>query len=292
MKKNITIGRLLIYLVLSVVALSCLLPFIHIFALSFSSSSAVNGKMVSLLPVDFTLESYKFVLRSDKFLTALWMSVKRVVLGVGLNMVLMVLTAYPLSRDSSKLPGRGVLSWYFVITMLIGGGMIPTYLVMVKLKMLNSIWALVLPGAVPVNSMIILLNFFRTIPKELEEAAEIDGAGLFRTLISVLLPVAKPSLATVGLFCIVGHWNAWFDGLIYMNQAKMYPLQSYLQTLIVDPELVIKNAGADYVRLLAMLNARTARAAQLFLGMLPILVVYPFLQKYFTTGLVLGSVKG
>lgn len=278
--------------ILIIMGASCLLPFVHILALSFSSSSAVNGKLVSLWPVDFTLASYSFVLRSEKFGQALLISIQRVVLGVSLNMLFMILTAYPLSRSSQQLPGRNAIAWYFVATMLVGGGMIPSYLLIVQLKLLNSIWALVLPGVLPVGSMIILLNFFRTIPKELEEAAMIDGAGHFRTLIDILLPVAKPSLATVGLFCIVGHWNAWFDGLIYMSRPRMYPLQSYLQTLIIDPELMIKNAGADYVRLLAVLNARTARAAQLFLGMLPILLVYPFLQKYFTTGLVLGSIKG
>lgn len=292
MKKTNATGQVIIYFVLTVSALTCLLPFVHILALSFSSSSAVNGGMVSLWPVDFTLESYKFVLKSDKFLNALIISVKRVLIGVSLNMILMIMTAYPLSRESSRLPGRAIISWYFVTTMLISGGLIPTYLVIVKLKLLNSLWALVLPGALPVSSMVILLNFFRTIPHELEEAAEIDGAGQLHTLLFVLLPVAKPSLATVALFSIVGHWNAWFDGLIYMNNTQMYPLQSYLQTLIVDPESVIRSAGADYVRLLAVLNARTARAAQLFLGMLPILLVYPFMQKYFTTGLVLGSVKG
>ncbi len=292
MQKKISLGQATIYLVLTLTAVLCLLPFIHILALSFSSSAAVNGKRVSLLPVDFTLESYKFVLRSDKFIRALVVSVIRVASGVSLNMLLMILTAYPLSRDSRRLPGRTAISWYFVVTMLISGGMIPSYLVMVKLKLLNSIWALILPGAVPVGNMIILMNFFRTMPKELEEAAEIDGAGCVRSLVSILLPVAKPSLATVGLFCIVSHWNSWFDGLIYMNQSTMYPLQTYLRTLIVDPDLLIRSAGDEYALLLAVLNARTARASQLFLGMLPVLVVYPFLQKYFTAGLVLGSVKG
>lgn len=292
MRKKLSCGQVIIYLVLTLTAVVCLLPFIHILALSFSSSAAVNGKRVSLWPVDFTLESYKFVLRSDKFISALIVSVLRVLSGVSLNMALMILTAYPLSRDSRRLPGRTAISWYFVVTMLISGGMIPSYLVMVKLKLLNTLWALILPGAVPVGNMIILMNFFRTMPKELEEAAEIDGAGCVRSLISILLPVAKPSLATVGLFCIVSHWNSWFDGLIYMNQASLYPLQTYLRTLIVDPDLLIRSAGDEYALLLAVLNARTARASQLFLGMLPVLVVYPFLQKYFTAGLVLGSVKG
>lgn len=292
MKRKLTFGRLIIYAILCLAAMACLLPFVHILALSFSSSAAVNGKMVSLLPVDFTLESYRFVLRNKQFMTSLWVSVRRVFFGVSLNLVMMILTAYPLSKDDHALPGRTAVSWYFVITMLISGGMIPLYLVIVKLKLINSMLALILPGALPVGNMIILMNFFRTLPKELEEAAQIDGAGPVRVLFSVLLPVAKPSLATVGLFCIVSHWNSWFDGLIYMNQSSMQPLQTYLQTLIVDPETMLRSTGEDYVRLMAVLNARTARAAQLFLGMLPVLVIYPFLQKYFTKGLVLGSVKG
>lgn len=280
------------YVILTITAACCLLPFINLLAVSFSESSAVAAGDVTFWPVGFTLDSYKFVASSDKFLRAFVISIIRVILGVAVNMLMMVITAYPLSRDNKQLAGRNIYAWFFVITILVGGGLIPTYLVIVKTGLINSIWALILPGALPVYNMVILLNFFRELPKELEEAARIDGASFWSVLWKIILPVSKPALATVGLFCIVSHWNSWFDGLIYMNTPRMYPLQSYLQTMIMNPEQMLQAAGSDYTKLLAMVNARTSRAAQLFLGALPILCVYPFLQKYFTTGLVMGSVKG
>ena len=137
------------------------------------------------------------------------------------------------------------------------------------------------------------MNFIRSLPEELEEAAAIDGASPIQILVRVLLPLLKPALATVGLFCIVAHWNDWFSGMIYMNSPKDYPLQTYLQSLLQNFEQLLQKEGSqDIQRLLAMMNARTGRAAQLFLGAIPVMLVYPFLQKYFTKGLVLGSVKG
>lgn len=260
------------YVILTITAACCLLPFINLLAVSFSESSAVAAGDVTFWPVGFTLDSYKFVASSDKFLRAFVISIIRVILGVAVNMLMMVITAYPLSRDNKQLAGRNIYAWFFVITMLVGGGLIPTYLVIVKTGLINSIWALILPGALPVYNMVILLNFFRELPKELEEAARIDGASFWSVLWKIILPVSKPALATVGLFCIVSHWNSWFDGLIYMNTPRMYPLQSYLQTMIMNPEQMLQAAGSDYTKLLAMVNARTSRAAQLFLGALPILL--------------------
>lgn len=280
------------YLILCTAGLLCLLPFINLLAVSLSSSSAVAAGDVSFIPREFTLSSYRFVLQSSRFTRAFLISLKRVALGVGLNMLLMICTAYPLSKGKKQLRGKTAYTWYFVITMLIGGGLIPTYLVIVKLRLIDTIWSLVLPGALPVYNMIILMNFFKSTPEELEEAAQIDGAGVWTTLWKIVLPISKPGLATVALFCIVSHWNSWFDGLIYMNNPGHYPLQSYLQTLVINPEQMLRIAGGDYTKILAMVNARTGRAAQLFLGALPILMVYPFLQKYFSGGLLMGSVKG
>ena len=185
---------------LILVSATCLLPFIHLLAVSFSGSAAVNAGKVGLLPVDFTTSAYEFALRGGKFLRALLISVERVVLGVGLNLILMVLTAYPLSKSSKKVAGRNIYMTFFVITMLISGGMIPTYLVVTKLGLKDTIWSLILPGALPVYNMVILMNFMRGIPEEIEEAAVIDGATPFQILVRILLPVLKPALATVGLF--------------------------------------------------------------------------------------------
>ena len=278
---------------LILVSLTCVLPFVHLLAVSFSGSAAVNAGKVGLLPVDFAVSAYAYALKGGKFLRALLISLERVVLGVGLNLVLMVITAYPLSKTSKKVSGRNIYMAFFVLTMLISGGMIPTYLVVTRLGLKDTIWSLILPGALPVYNMIILMNFMRGIPEEMEEAAAIDGATPFQILIKVILPVLKPALATVGLFCIVSHWNDWFSGMIYMNNPDNYPLQTYLQTLLQNFEQILQQEGSgDIQRLLVQMNARTGRAAQLFLGAIPVMLIYPFLQKYFTKGLVLGSVKG
>lgn len=280
------------YTILIITSLICILPFINLLAVSFSGSAAVSAGEVVFWPVDFTTKAYEFALTGGEFFRALWVSIERVVLGTLVNLVLMVLTAYPLSKTKDKVMGRGIYMGFFVVTMLFNGGLIPTYLIVVKTGLIDSLWALILPGALPVFSLIILMNFIRGLPEEIEESATIDGAGSVQILLRILLPLLKPALATVGLFSIVGHWNSWFDGIIYMNNPVHYPLQSYLQTLLLSFEQIMQRSSNDYTQLLAMMNARTGRAAQLFLGALPILAIYPFLQKYFTTGLVLGSVKG
>ena len=279
-------------LFLTLISLSCVLPFVHLLAISFSGSAAVSAGRVGFWPVDFTTYSYEFAFKGGKFFQAFWVSCKRVLLGVTINVVLMIMTAYPLSKPKEKLAGRNIYMGFFVLTMLIGGGLIPTYLVVVKAGLKNSIWSLILPGALPVSNMIILMNFIRGLPEELEEAAMIDGAGTVKILVRIILPLLKPALATVGLFSIVGHWNDWFAGMIYMSRAENYPLQTYLQSLMVSFEQMMQKSGTDYTVLLSMMNARTGRAAQLFLAALPVMMIYPFLQKYFTKGLVLGSVKG
>ena len=280
------------FIFLTLASLTCILPFIHLLALSFSSSSAVAAGRVGFWPIEPTLSAYEFALRGGKFVTALWVSVKRVLLGVSVNLVLMVLTAYPLSKPREKLAFRNIYMGFFVVTMILNGGLIPTYVLVVRLGLLNSLWALILPGALPVYNMVILMNFIRGLPEEIEEAALIDGANPIVCLVTRDLVLLAPSLATVGLFSIVGHWNDWFSGLIYMQDSARYPLQTYLQTLLRDFEEILRMAQGDYSQILSMMNARTGRAAQLFLGALPILAIYPLLQKHFTTGLVLGSVKG
>ena len=295
MKKTSTSRKIFMaitYLFLILTCLTCVLPFLNLLAVSFSSNSVVAAGKVTFWPKEFTTFSYEYALRGGKFLKALLVSVELVVLGTLANLILMVLTAYPLSKSKEKLLGRNIYMTFFVITMLIGGGLIPTYLVVVKAGLKNSIWSLILPGALPVYNMIILMNFIRGLPEELQEAARIDGANEMQVLRRVVLPLSKPALATVGLFCIVGHWNNWFGGIIYMSDTAKYPLQTYMQSLLQNFEAMMKLSGTDYALLLSQMNAQTGRAAQLFLGAIPVMLVYPFLQKYFTTGLTLGSVKG
>ena len=217
-------------------------------------------------------------------------SIERVVLGGGLGIFLTVLCAYPLSKSSQVFKMRTVYVWYFFITMLFSGGLIPGYVVISALHLKNTIWALVLPGAVSAYNILLMLNFYRQLPHELEEAAFIDGAGHFRTWFNVYLPCSVPSIATISLFTIVGQWNAWFDGLIYNTKTELYPLQSYLQTIVT--RLDFQNMSAEELQRLSALNQRSLIAAQMVIAIVPILLLYPFLQKYFVTGMVLGSVKG
>jgi putative aldouronate transport system permease protein len=280
------------YVFIVAVCLICALPIIHILAISFSSPHYIAAGQVSFWPKGFTLEPYTFAFESGRFMRAFWVSIQRVTLGVSINMILMIFTAYPLSKTTREFSARNYYMAFFAITMIFGGGLIPFYILIYNMGMLNSIWSLVIPGGLPVFSMIILMNFIRGLPRELEEAAMLDGAGYFRTLFLIMLPVLKPALATVALFSFVHHWNEWLLGMLFMNDPKNYPLQTYLQTLLTNFRELMRQMGPEYMQIVQRLNERSGRAAQLFLGMLPILVVYPFLQKYFTKGLVIGSVKG
>jgi putative aldouronate transport system permease protein len=271
-------------------AVLCILPLINLLAISLSSSSAAAAGLVKLWPVDFTWRAYEFIVQKPEFIRSLGVTLQRVALGVSLNMLLVILVAYPLSKDSSVLKGRTIYAWIFVFTMLFSGGLIPLYMTIKALGLIDSIWALVLPHALPVFNILILLNFFRGLPKELEEASHIDGAGHWTVLWRIYVPLSTPSLATITLFSIVGQWNAWFDGIIFMNSPENYPLQSYLYTVISAVDTLL--AGSVDLELLAEVSDRTAKSAQIFLGALPILLVYPFIQRFFMKGIVLGSVKG
>ncbi|WP_027087995.1 carbohydrate ABC transporter permease [Cohnella panacarvi] len=275
---------------LIIIALLCVLPLIHIIAVSFSSSTATAAGYVKLWPVDFTLESYKFTAGREGFWTSMLNSIERIALGTPLNLLLTVMVAYPLSKERRQFRFRLVYAWIFFMTMLFNGGLIPWYITLKELNLLDSIWALVLPGAVPVFSIVLLLNFFREVPKELEESAVIDGASQWTTLWRIYVPISKPAIATLALFSMVDHWNSWFDGLILMGDPSNYPLQSYIQTIVIQQNFTA--VSREDILSLAQISDRTLRSSQIFLASLPIVVAYPFLQKYFVKGIVLGSVKG
>ena len=293
MKKSVSewIFTVFNYFILILLAALCVLPFIHIIALSLSKSSAVSAGYVKLWPVEFTTYAYQFVMSRTAFWEAFVVTIQRVLLGGVINMVLVIMAAYPLSKEVSAFKPRTVYVWFFFITMLFAGGIVPLYLLLHQLKLLNTMWALVLPTALPVYNLILMLNFFRQIPKELDEAAFVDGALPFRVLWSIYVPCSLPAVATVALFTIVFHWNAWFDGIIYMNETSNYPLQSYLQTVIVGMKFSMADAGGTFSRLRELSN-RSVRSAQVIIAAIPVLLVYPLLQKYFVKGIVLGGVKG
>lgn len=276
--------------VLILLALSCLLPFVNAIAISLSEEQYVSAGRVLFWPKGFTTVSYRYLINRDSFWNSFRISIIRCVLGTAITLVLVMLTAYPLSKDRSKLKGRSLYSWYFFITMLVSGGMIPLYLLINSLKMRNTIWSLVLPGALPAYYVVLMLNFFRQIPIELEEAATIDGAGHLRTLFQVYIPVSLPSLATITLFSLVGHWNNWFDGTIYISQPDKLPLMTFLRNAVSNLNMS-EMTSAD-MELMKLLSDRSLKCAQIITATIPILCVYPFLQRYFVKGMVVGSVKG
>lgn len=275
---------------LGLLAVLCIFPIIHTLMLSLSSASAAASGRVTIWPVDFTLKSYQFVLDNPAFIKSFGISLLRVLVGTPVNMILTILVAYPLSRTDGQFRLRGFFVWFFLITILFSGGLIPLYMIIRQTRLIDNFWALIIPGAVPVFNVVLLSNSFKSLPKELEEAAAMDGAGHWTILFRILLPLSLPVLATLTLFTAVAHWNSWFDGLLLMNSPDKYPLQSYLQTVIInpDPRLITERDLA----LLKLISDRTTRAAQIFIAMVPILLIYPLLQRYFVTGIKLGSVKG
>lgn len=290
-KKSTLIANAVIYLFLFLTAAICILPILHTVALSLSDKAAAMGGQVSLWPIRFTLAAYQAILDDRQFFVSFGISIQRVILGVGLNMLLTILAAYPLSKPKRYFPHRNFYMWLMVFTMLFSGGLIPSYMLVSSLHLLDTIWALILPGAVPVFNVIILMNFFKGIPDELDEAARMDGANPWICLVRIFIPLALPSIATVTLFCIVNHWNAFFDGIIYINRSENIPLQTYIQRLVVE----VRDTSyltPEEIQRMNEISSRTFNSAKVFVTMIPIMLIYPFLQKYFVTGLVMGSVKG
>lgn len=282
--------NIIIYTILVIAAVSCVLPMINILATSFSDPGPAMAGQIGLWPKGFSLSAYNFIATNGAFWRAAGVTVKRLVLGVIVNTILTVMCAYPLSKTARRFPQRKYYIAFFLWAMLFSGGLIPTYLTVYRTGIMNTIWALILPGAVPLGNVILMMNFFRNLPDEIEEAAIIDGAGHWTVMLKIYVPLSTASLATVTLFAILGHWNAWFDGLIYNNSMDGYPLQTYMQT-ILSLDFSTISTITDAVKY-ARLSDRTVKAAQVFVGCFPVLVFYPFLQRYFTKGLVVGSVKG
>ncbi len=292
MVKKVTLGtkicQALIWLVVILMTLSCLLPLINMVAISLSSSNAVASNTVGLLPVELTFSTYEKLLNDSQFWASFWISVQRVVIGTIINMFFVITMAYPLSKSRLRFPAREIYIKIVIFAMLFSGGVIPLFMVVSKLNMINTIWALVLPGAVPVFNVILMVNFFKGVPVSLDEAASIDGASPLTVLVKIYLPVSLPALATVALFSIVNHWNDYFSGLLYMNKASLYPLQTYIQQLTVD---ITQITDAEQLKQLSTMSNRAFNATKIVVSTIPLLLIYPFLQKYFVSGIVIGAVK-
>lgn len=294
MKEKFGIRQFIIYLVVILLTLSCLIPLMNVISLSFSSSQAVASNKVGLWPEEFTFAAYEKIINDAQFWRSFGISVFRVAMALIINLFMIVTLAYPLSKSVKVFRSRKFFMNIMVFAMLFSGGMIPSYLVVRYLGLINSVWSLILPGAVPIGSVILVMNFFRSVPKSLEESALLDGANPWQILTRIYIPISLPSLATVSLFSIVGSWNDFFGGLIYITKIENYPLMTYIQSLSVNiAETLQKAGGMSTQQLQALLSVsnRNLNAAKIVVAIVPLLVIYPFLQKYFVQGIVVGAVK-
>ncbi|NOU72907.1 ABC transporter permease subunit [Paenibacillus sp. LMG 31458] len=281
----------ILIILLAAIALLCVLPLWYTLMVSLSEKSAAAAGIVRLWPIGLNVVSYQQIMRDSAFFQSFWVSIQRVVLGASLSFIVTVLMAYPLSKSTKDFRLRNILMWVLVFTMLFNGGLIPLYQTVKAYGLIDNIWVLVLSGGVPMFNVILVINFFRSLPKELEEAALVDGAGPWYTLFKLFLPLSVPVLATITLFSIVGHWNEFFSGLVFMTKPDNYPLQTYIRQMVVQMDPSQMNNDPETLKRLSEISNQTLNAAKIFIAMLPILVVYPFLQRFFIHGITLGSVK-
>ena len=273
-------------------ALACLVPFFYLLAVSLSDPIAVNEGNVGIVPVGANLSAYKMLIQKKDFWRSFRVSIDRVVLGTVLSLVVNILAAYPLSRSKKFFKGRIAYVMIFVVTMFFNGGIVPNYIIMTKLGLMDTIFALILPTALNAWNIVLLISFFREVPSELIEAAEMDGAGQYQILFKVVLPISLPAIATVTLFTAVAHWNNWFDGYMYMENSANYPLQTYIYNVINQANELLRNPNNQQQGgQAAETTIKTLQCAQIFIGMLPVMLIYPFVQKYFIKGLTQGGVK-
>ncbi|WP_138751834.1 carbohydrate ABC transporter permease [Paenibacillus sinopodophylli] len=276
------------FIVLLLCTLLCLAPFLHILAISLSSVKPIQAGLVSLIPIDLNFEAYSKVFMDPAMIRSLFFTILLTVIFTVMCMVLTIAMGYPLAKK--KLRGRKLFMFVVVITMFFSGGIIPEYILIKNLGLLDSMWALILPGLINPFYLIILISFFNNIPESLEESAEIDGSSHFRTLISIMIPLSLPVITTLSLFYAVGRWNGFTDTLMYINSPSLYPLQLKLYQLIQNNMVseLIQMEGSQ----MATVVPESLKAASVIFATVPILIVYPWLQRYFVSGVMLGAVKG
>lgn len=276
-------------IIMLAVLITTLYPFWYVLVLSMSGMDKGGG--IQLWPAEFSLDAYKVMLNYDLVWSGYLNTIVRCIIGTTLSVIFTAMTAYPLSKKG--LPFGNFFTNLILFTMLFSGGLIPTYLLVKDLQMLNTLWALVLPSMLGAYNIFIVRNFFRSIPGDLEESARIDGAGWFTIWLKIILPLAKPVLATVTLWILVANWNSWFDALIYITDNNKTVLQ------IVLRKISIENNAADVTAIAAkmakggdQIASKTLESAMVVVTIVPMLITYPFLQKYFVKGIMIGSVKG
>ncbi|CAI6086588.1 carbohydrate ABC transporter permease [Cohnella sp. JJ-181] len=277
-----------IYAVLIAMGLATLLPFANVLSKAISEEWAITAGQVGIFPVGFQLDTMKFVVTNGRFLHSLGISALISVVGTLLSLVVTAMTAYPLSKR--ELPGMGVLIVLFIFTMLFNGGIIPNYLLIRELRLIDHLGSLVLPALVSVFNMLVIKSYFEGLPASLEESARLEGARNYTILFRIILPLSGPVLATIGLFYAVSFWNDYFNPMLYINSTSLKPLQLYLQDIVMNADTSsILNQSADD---LMNVQPEAIRSATVIASTIPILLVYPFLQKYFIKGVLIGSVKG
>lgn len=268
-----------------------LYPCIFVLAASFSSGTAVEAGRVYLWPVDFSLEGYKTVFKTDEVYLGFRNSLFYTSVGTVINIVVTMIAAYVMSRYD--MPGRNGFMMFFAFTMFFSGGLIPSYMLIQNLNMLNTVWALLLPGALGVYNMIIARTFIQSnIPIELLEASQIDGCSDFKYFISVVIPLSKTVIAVLTLFYAVGHWNSYFNAMIYLNTKKLYPLTIFLREILLASRIDPSTVEDPELQALIAKAAAVIKYALIVVSMIPILLIYPFIQKYFVKGVMIGSIKG
>lgn len=288
-KKKLPVSQWVLCIVMFLFVAVCVLPFFNVIALSLSSKSAILRGDVGLWPKEFTTKAYDVIVQDKSMWKSLFYTIKLTVIYTALSMVLTVLIAFPLTMK--RLRGRKFFTFFIVFTMYFSGGTIPIYLNVKDLHLLNSMWSLILPGLLSTFNVIIMKNFFSSLPYELNEAAYIDGASDFQVLMRIYLPLSFSALATLSLFYAVGRWNSFSDALYYITSRDLQPLQLKLYNLIKGSqaiEVAVMEGSSD----LASSLSESIEAATIIFATLPILVVYPFVQRYFVQGVTMGAVKG
>ena len=276
-------------LLLGLLAFSTLYPFLYVLSMSFSTHAEASRSGYHLYPREVTITAYKMVFSNPEILVGYMNTLLRTVVGTTLSVVLSCMCAYPLARKD--LPHRGLFIFLLVFTMLFNGGLVPQYLLIKNLGLLNNRWVYILPMCIQAFSVIIIKNFFQEIPESLAESAQIDGASDWRVLFQIYMPLSKPVLATVALWSAVSHWNAWFDGLIFITDDRKQVLQVFLRRIVVESNTMLIEQGLVNPDMTTF-TPETIKAATIIVTVVPILLLYPFLQKYFVKGIMLGGVKG
>ncbi len=276
-----------VYFFLILLGVIMLLPLINVLSKAISAEWAITSGKVGILPVGFQLDTMKEVISSSTFIRAFGVSVGVTVVGTVISILMTALTAYPLSK---RLPGIPFIMVLFIFTMLFSGGLIPNYLLMRQLHLINNLWVLILPGMISVFNLLVIKSYYESLPEALEESARIDGAKTYTILFRIILPLSMPVIATIALFYAVGFWNDYFGPMIYINDTALKTLQLYLQDVVMDASAA--NAVNKSVDDLMNMSPEGIRAATVVASTVPILFVYPFLQKYFIKGVLIGSVKG